>query len=92
MFYKLVNKVPVPIENIAEAMEHLNAGGNTVKYDKLKGFVVSTVLLVHHFSTEPTFETLVTYPYKREEIRRYKTYEDALSGHEYVVEKIKDLV
>lgn len=90
-WYKLVDKVPVPCDDIT-AFERVN---RTIGRTQLpSGNRVSTVFLAfdHNFGDEGLpvlFETMVFGPddFNEHDMERYCTYEEAVEGHRVMVEK-----
>ena len=91
MWYKLVDKKPVPCDDMTQ-FERLN---RTVGKTELPdGRRVSTVFLAldHNFGEggDPIlFETMVFGPddFNEHDMERYRTYEEAVEGHRMMVEK-----
>jgi hypothetical protein len=95
LWYKLVDKVPVPCEDL-EGGKLWETENRRVAETKLPGgFLVSTIFLGldHRFDEGPplVFETMVFRPevsgYQDLDMDRYSTWDEAEEGHKKIVDR-----
>lgn len=84
-YYKLVNKIPVPVDSIEEANSSFKEN-HIIKQDVIEGILVSTIFLFmdHPFNYDSApilFETMIFGGKHDQYQERYKTYEEAETGH-----------
>lgn len=90
------NKKVIPCKNFIEWADFMerNQGTNfvIVKKDNIGHKEVSTVFIGLNYNNAPeVFETMVFNNGGSDHCERYSTYEEAMNGHERIVEMIKAL-
>lgn len=92
MWYKLVGKIPTPVDDIREVNFDDHAA-RTVARDEIDGIAISTVFLGldHGFGGESLFfETMIFGGEHDESQWRYATWEQAEIGHAKAVALVKE--
>lgn len=86
----LSDKKVVPVDDILEWARWFEAADRTVARTNIEGSEVSTVFLGidHGFSAELWFESMVFGGENDQHQERYRTYGEALLGHERIVEAL----
>ncbi|MEM9885463.1 MAG: hypothetical protein AAF849_06190 [Bacteroidota bacterium] len=98
MYYILKDKNPVACESIVEFAEWYKTPNRFLKKDKIEDYTISTIFLGidhnHQDKGDPIlFETLVTTDVfeNKVEIDRYSTWEEAMNGHDRLLNKYTNL-
>jgi hypothetical protein len=93
--YILVNRVPVPVNDVREWADWFETADRTVANDEGDGWRVRTVFLGldHNWGDGPPllFETLVFGGKLSDECDRYSTWEQAELGHKAMVQRVVDI-
>lgn len=93
--YVLDGKTPVPVSDVIEWGTWFESADRHVSQTKIGGVTVSTVFLGldHSFGSDPPvlFETMVFGGLLDEEMARYETWDQAVAGHDAMVERVKSI-
>ena len=94
MYYRLDGHIAMPVDDIMEWARWFAKADRIVRRDVISGVIISTVFLGidHNFGDDGLpilYKTMIFGGDHNEDQYRYSTYDEAVAGHEKILDEIR---